>query len=157
MQIRFTPTEHDWRSALESAPRSGWGSFPDVQCHCFCSVETYARGIRSSPCSCVIASVVVAVAGYEVPRWQQRGLFRTRPSSGGERSVVVDEKGIEMVFPHGHSQLDWCGFTQYRETRNSFLFLTAPERLALWIPKRVMSAIQVEELRGTLQKNPLNL
>ena len=78
--------------------------------------------------SCVIASVVVALAGYEVPPWHQRGLFRTSPSSGGEQSMVVDEKGIEMVFPHGHSQLDWCGFTEYRETRNSFLFFTSPER-----------------------------
>ena len=72
--------------------------------------------------------------------------------------MVVDEKGIEMgLSTRTFSTGLVCGFTQYRETRNSFLFLTSPERLALWIPKRVMSAIQVEELRGTLQKNPPNL
>ena len=65
--------------------------------------------------------------------------------------MVVDEKGIEVVSPRGHSQLDWSGFTQYRETRDYFLLFTAPERLALWIPKRVMSAIQVEELGGVLR------
>ena len=99
----------------------------------------------------MIASIGVALAGYEVPRSQQRRLFRSSPSAGRERSVVVDENGIEVVFPHGHSQLDWSGFTEYRETKNSFLFFTSPERVAIWIPKRVMSAAQIEELRGILR------
>lgn len=139
---------------LHDAPRSGWGIlqfFLTFVPLFFLGGYLGAAGYEGAGWSCVIASVGVALAGYEVPRWRQRRLLRKSPSAQGERSVVVDDKGIEMVFSHGHSQLDWSGFTKYRETRNSFQLFTSPERMALWIPKRVMSAAQIEELRGILK------
>lgn len=156
MQIRFTPTEQDVRGVFGDAPWSGWGRvqfFLTFVPLFLLGGYLGAAGYDAAGWSCVVLAGGVALAGYEVPRWRQRRSFRTSPSAGGERSVVVDEKGIEMVFLHGHSQLDWPGFTQYRETRNFFLLFTSPDRLALWIPKRVMSANQIDDLRGLLRNH----
>jgi hypothetical protein len=154
MQIRFTPTEQDWRSAIQGAPRSAWGSlqfFLTFVPLFFLGGYLGAGGYQVAGWSCAIASIGIALASYEVPRLHQRKEFRTSSSAQGERSVSVDETGITITVPHGHSQYDWRAFTQYRETKSSFLVFMSSQRVSFWIPKRVMSAAQIEELRGILK------
>ena len=99
----------------------------------------------------MIASIGIALAAYEVPRLRHRKLIRATPLAHGERIVSIEEKGITVTLPHGHSQYEWRAFLQYRETKTSFLFFMSPWQVSFWIPKRVMSAPQIEEIRGILK------
>lgn len=96
-------------------------------------------------------SIAIAFAAYEVPRAQRRRQFRSSPFAAGERVLTFNENGIAAIFPNAAAQYGWQAFTRCRETELSFLLLTAPYSIGLWIPKRAMSPQQIEELRHILK------
>jgi hypothetical protein len=70
----------------------------------------------------------------------------------GNRGFLLSAKdGIAAISPSGSWQVVWQAFTQYRETKASFLLLTAPYTVGMYIPKRVMSPEQITELREMLK------
>jgi hypothetical protein len=100
---------------------------------------------------CMGLSIAIAFAAYEVPRARRRRQFRSSPLAPGERTLAINEKGIAAVFPNATAQYGWQAFMRYRETELSFLLLTSPHTVGLWIPKREMSPQQIEELRHLLK------
>jgi hypothetical protein len=95
-------------------------------------------------------SAGIGIAVYEVPRFQIRQGLKSNPSSQGEIVYVFDDRGCVVTFATGESRLDWNAYTKCKETGTSFLLFFSPHRYAL-IPKRVMSAEQIEEFRGLLK------
>jgi hypothetical protein len=99
---------------------------------------------------CMVLSIAVAFAAYEVPRARQRRLFGTSPLATGQRVLTFDDDGIAAIFPNSIAHYEWQAFARYRETDLSFLLLASPYRVNLWVPKREMSPQQIEELRYIL-------
>jgi hypothetical protein len=95
-------------------------------------------------------SVGIGIAVYEVPRFQFRRSMRRNPSFQGEIVLLLNDKGIDSTFATGKSQLQWRAFTKYKETGHVFVLSMSRTR-GIFIPKRVMSPQQIEELRSLLK------
>lgn len=153
MQLRFAPTEEDWRNALQAVPKSGWNTFQFVLSFVpmfLLGMVLTGEGFSGVGWLCIGLSVAVALAGYEVPRLLQRRLFRTSPSVQGERLLTFNDEGITTTLPFGQTQYEWKGFTRYHETKAIFVLFMSPHQMGLWVPKRVMTPAQIEELRRVL-------
>jgi hypothetical protein len=68
----------------------------------------------------------------------------------GEIVLLLNDKGIDSTFATGKSQLQWRAFTKYKETGHVFVLSMSRTR-GIFIPKRVMSPQQIEELRSLLK------
>jgi hypothetical protein len=95
-------------------------------------------------------SARIGLATYEIPRIQVRRAMAHNPSAQGEITFVFTEDGVATVFPTGESRLSWRAFTKFKETDYMFLIFFSRYRYN-YVPKRVMSPDQVEELRGILK------
>ena len=95
-------------------------------------------------------SVVLGIAVYEAPRRQAHRSMRGNPSLQGEIVLVLDDEGMEATFATGKTKLEWRAFTKCKETAHLFVLYMSSAR-STFIPKRVMSPNQVEELRGLLK------
>jgi hypothetical protein len=154
MQIQFTPTEQDWRSTLQDSPMSGWGMlqwFLTFVPLFLLGGSWASHGYEIAGGICLISSIGIALAGYEVPRLHHRKVFRTSKTVQWERTVTVDERGITTTLPVGQLQYEWRAFSRFSETKTSFLLCTSPQLVSVWIPKRAMSPAQIDELRGILR------
>ena len=96
------------------------------------------------------ASVSLGIVVYAVPPIQIRRELRRRPGLQGEIVLLLSSEGIEARFATGKSQLDWRAYRKYKETANLFVLGTSYSG-STFIPKRVMSPEQLEELRGLLR------
>jgi hypothetical protein len=96
------------------------------------------------------SSAALGIAVYEVPRIQARRSLKSNPSAQGEIVYVLDDHGTVATFSTGESRFEWRAYTKYEETGALFLLFVSPQRYTS-IPKRVMSAEQIEELRGLLK------
>jgi len=153
MEIRFTPNAEDVEDGLRSAPRSTWGQFIYILLLALLFfIGTYLVQNRYSLAgwAWLAVSCVIGIAMYEVPRRRARRAIRMNPSAQGEIVLTIDSRGIAAVFPTGNSQLEWRAYTKYRETNRMFLLFSGSERWT-FVPKRVMSSEQIQELRGLLR------
>jgi len=156
MELRYSPNEEDWMSASRGVPREGrvWDTFQFLLTFVplfFLGAGLAASGFSTAGWFCAGSSIVVALAAYEVPRARRRRRFRATPRATEERVLTIGKDSIAATSPSGSWQLVWQAFTQYRETEASFLLLTAPHTVGLYIPKRVMSPEQIKELREILK------
>ena len=152
MEIRFTPNAEDVEDGLRSAPRSTWGQFIYILLLALLFfIGTYLVQNRYSLAgwAWLAVSCVIGIAMYEVPRRRARRAIRMNPSAQGEIVLTIDSRGIAAVFPTGNSQLEWRAYTKYRETNRMFLLFSGSERWT-FVPKRVMSSEQIQELRDLL-------
>jgi hypothetical protein len=125
VQIRFIPTEQDWRNAAQGAPKSGWGwlqFFLTFVPLFFLGGCLGASGFETVGYTCMVASIGIALAAYEVPRFRRRKLIRATPLAHGERIVSIEEKGITVTLPHGHSQYEWRAFHNTVKQERPFCF-----------------------------------
>ena len=88
---------------------------------------------------------------WEVPRLRRKKHFRTSPFTAAERILTIDDRGVSAVLHNCMFRYEWEAFTRYRETQFTFLLLTSSYDGFAWIPKRVMSPPQIEELRQQLK------
>lgn len=153
MELRFTPTEEDVRDLCRVNVMPGWYVF------LFClllilsfliGVHLIERGMAIAGWGWLVATVVIALATYEMPRFQTRRAFRRSPSTKGEFVYKLDENSVSATFPTGTSSLKWNAFVNYRETARFFLVFTSARRY-WWIPKRAISPQATAELRSILQ------
>jgi hypothetical protein len=93
-------------------------------------------------------SVVFGFAVYEAPVLEARRSLASNPSAQGEIVITMDDRGVTMTFPTGHSVLQWRAFTRYKETGKVFLIFGSNRGTC--IPKRVMSDEQIQQVRGLL-------
>jgi hypothetical protein len=96
-------------------------------------------------------SAAIGIAAYEVPQIQTRRAMRRNPSIQGEIVLLISDMGIEATFATGKSELRWQAFVKCKETAQLFVLSTSPQR-ATYIPKRVLSSQQIEELRALLRE-----
>jgi hypothetical protein len=83
------------------------------------------------------------------PMWFRRD-FRRHPNFAVAQVVVISEDGLETKCEIGASDTKWSAYSKFRETRNLFM-LYMGARLFRVIPKRALSAAQVDELRALLR------
>lgn len=155
VELRFSLNEEDYENAARSSPRHGqvWNTFQFILT--FVPLFVIGAGLVDFGFSvagwlCIGLALSIAFAVYEVPRARRRRQFRTTPSATAERALSINEKGIAATSPNGTAHYGWQAFTRYRETDLSFLLLTSPYKVSVWIPKREMSPQQIEELRHIL-------
>lgn len=155
MEIRFTPTAEDIDDGLRGVPRSAWGQFIYILLLALLFfIGTYLVQNRYALAGWVwlAASCAIGIAMYEVPRRRARRALRKNPSARGEIVLTIDDRSIAAVLPTGNYQLAWRAYTKYRETNRMFLLRSGSPRWT-YIPKRVMSSVQIQELRVLLREH----
>ena len=155
MEIRYQLTNEDMRNALRAAPRSVWGSFQFrtwLTLLFLVGMGLIELGFSTAGWIWLVASFGLGMAAYEVPRYRVRRALRENPSAQGEIVADVNNEGVLVIFATGRTQMGWPAFIKSRETAALFLLFTSPYK-SIFIPKRVLSQEQIEELRSLLKAN----
>jgi hypothetical protein len=84
------------------------------------------------------------------PMWFRRD-FRRHPNFAVAQVVTISEEGLDTKCKIAASGTKWSAYTKFRETRNLFM-LYMGARLFRVVPKRALSAPQMDELRELLRK-----
>jgi phosphoglycerol transferase MdoB-like AlkP superfamily enzyme len=101
---------------------------------------------------CLTLSFAIAILR---PRWIKKD-FQGHPNFRLEQTLRIDDDGLDWKSEAGHSHTRWAAYTGYRETQNLLLFYLG-KRLFQVIPKKALSAPDLEELRSLVQaKLPAN-
>jgi hypothetical protein len=100
---------------------------------------------------------VVVLGGYVIssvtifgPRRIKKE-FAQYPDRGSERVMTLGEENIFVQTSHGKSEMAWERFSRFVETDKLFVLL-APPRFLLTIPKRVVPATELDQLRELLRR-----
>jgi hypothetical protein len=152
MELRYTLTNEDITNILRVSSRPLWALFLfAVLLAAMFAVGIYlvGRDLAEVGWIWLAISAVLGVVVYALPPIQIRRDLRRRPDLQGEIVLRFSPEGIELTFPTGKSQLQWRAYTKYKETAHLFV-LTASSG-SRFIPKRVMSPQQLEEMRGLLR------
>jgi hypothetical protein len=154
MNLHYSPALDDWLHVLRVSPGSAWNVIqflltfvPLFMLGCVLNAE----GFVVIAWICIASSIGVAFAAYEVPLLLQRRLFKTSTAAKGEWLLTISDEGIASTRPHIEAKYRWGAFTRYRETKVVFVLFTSPRQIGFWIPKRVMSQEQIQELRRLLE------
>jgi len=156
MELRYLPKEEDWENANRSLPKKwrAWDMFQFAISFVplfFIGAGLIGSGDTIAGLLCMASSIAIALGAYEVPKARRRRKFRNSVSADGERVLRIDENGVAADFPYARAQYEWQAFTQYRETDLTFLLFRSTDQIGVWIPKRLMSPVQIEELRQILK------
>ena len=153
MELRYKLTNEDITNILRASSRPLWALvlFALLLAGMF-AVGIYLVGHDLAGVGWIwlAISAVLGVVVYAVPPIQIRRELRRRPDLQGEIVLFLSPEGIEVTFATGKSQLQWRAYSKYRETAHLFV-LTASSSGSRFIPKRVMSPQQLEEMRGLLR------
>ena len=93
-----------------------------------------------------------ALCKWTAPWWSARNQFRKQPSAQGPRILMLDSTGTHWRWDGGTADVEWKNVIRYLEGKNEFLLYSSPAAFNM-IPKRAMSAEQLEELRSLLAKH----
>jgi YcxB-like protein len=80
-----------------------------------------------------------------------RQMFRASPFVKGEWVLTINHEGIAATYPDVITRYQWRAFSQFREMEGLFVLFISPYRVGCWIPKKAMSAEQIDELRQILE------
>jgi len=153
MELRYILTNEDITNILRVSSRPLWALFLfAVLLAAMFAVGIYLVGHDLAEVGWIwlAISAALGVVVYALPSIQIRRELRRRPDLQGEIVLRLSPEGIELTFPTGKSQLQWRAYTKYKETAHLFV-LTALSSGSRFIPKRVMSPQQLEEMRGLLR------
>ena len=153
MEIRYTPAPEDVSHALRATTQPGWAMFSFVLLlglMFLVGIYLVQHDLAVEGWIWLALSAGMGIAMYQVPHLQARRALRSNPSAQGEFIITLDHAGVATTFPTGKSQLEWRAFTKYKETEHIFLLSTGTR--SHLIPKRVLSAEQVQELRALLNR-----
>jgi hypothetical protein len=87
-----------------------------------------------------------------LPRWAMRRQFLKQPGAHGQRTVLLDASGVHWRWNGGSSDIEWRNYIRSVEGKNQILFYTSPACFNI-LPKRVIAAEQLSELRSLLVQN----
>lgn len=159
MELRYQLTNEDITNILRASTRPLWALalFAALLAGMF-AVGIYLVGHDLTEVGWIwlATSVLLGIVVYAVPTIQIRRELRRRPDLQGEIVLLLSPQGIEVTFATGKSQVQWRAYSKYKETANLFV-LTAWSSGSRFIPKRVMSPQQLEELRGLLRTQILKV
>jgi len=150
MNLRYSPEVDDWLDALRATPGSFWNVIQFLLTFVPIFVLGYILGTEGFVLVawiCVASSIAIAFAGYEVPRMLLRRQFNAAPTAKGERLLTINNENMVSSLPSVEARYRWDAFTHYRETKGVFVLFVSPRQVGFWIPKRVMSREQIQELR----------
>ncbi len=152
MEFRYTLTNDDVTNILRASSRPLWALvlFAVLVAAMF-AIGIYLVGHDLAEVGWIwlAISALLGIVVYALPPFQIRRELRRRPDLQGEIVLLLGPPGIEVTFATGKSQLQWRAYSRYREAAHLFV-LTASSSGSRFIPKRVMSSQQMEELRGLL-------
>jgi len=153
MELRYTLTNEDITNILRVSSRPLWALvlFAALLAGMF-AVGIYLVGHDLAEVGWIwlATSALLGIIVYALPPIQIRRELRRRPDLQGEIVLLLSPAGIEVTFATGKSQLQWRAYSEYKETAHLFV-LTASSSGSRFIPKRVMSRQQLDELRGLLR------
>jgi len=153
MELRYTVTNEDIRNILRASSRPLWALvlFGLLLAAMFAvGIFLIVHDLREVGWIWLAVSAMLGVVVYALPSIQIRRELRRRPDLRGEIVLRLSPAGVEVTFATGKSQLQWRAYTKYKETAHLFV-LHASSAGSRFIPKRVMSPQQVDELRGWLR------
>jgi hypothetical protein len=153
MELRYKLTNEDVTHILRASSRPLWALalFALLLAGMFAiGIYLIARDLAEVGWIWLAISASLGILMYAVPPIQIRRELRRRPDLQQEVVLLLSPEGIEVRFATGKSQLQWRAYSKYKETAHLFV-LTASSSGSRFIPKRVMSPQQLEELRGLLR------
>lgn len=153
MEIRYKPTPEDVIHALRATSQPPWAMFLFIlllTLMFLVGIYLIDHGLGLAGWIWLAISVAIGVAVYEVPQIQARRALASNPSASGEIVLSLSDAGLNVAFATGTSQLEWRAYTKYRESDHVFLLFSGSGR-STFIPKRVMSPEQIQELRNLLR------
>jgi hypothetical protein len=155
MEIRFTPIPEDADHLLHVNRGSSWDQFLYILLLAvlfFIGTYLVQNHYPVAGAVWLALSVLIALGMYEIPRRRARRAVAQNAFAQGEIFLTVDERGVAAVFPTGSSQVEWRAYTSHKETSQLFLLRSGSGRWT-YLPKRVLSPKEVQELRELLRKN----
>ena len=153
MEIRFTPEKDDALNALRAVSIPQWGMFLFVLLLALLflvGIYLLDHDFVLAGCIWLTMSVAIGIASYEFPRIQASRALRLNPSAQGEIVFTFEDAGLTAIYPTGRSQVEWRAYTKFKETDRVFLMFFSLSRYS-YIPKRVMSPQQIQQLRTLLK------
>lgn len=79
-----------------------------------------------------------------------RNQFAKSPALREPRRIEFNDEGVKTDSEIASSQVSWKAILRYVESKDAFLLYTSPACFAI-VPKRVLQAEQVDELRRLFQ------
>jgi hypothetical protein len=111
-------------------------------------VYLIAQGMRAVGWFWLVCSTALTFAMNERPGLHFGRMLKRSPLNGGDFTWTLGDSGVRTLFPDGKTQVEWRYYRGYQETPNLFL-LYSPTHYQ-FIPKRAMSAPEIEEMRSIL-------
>jgi YcxB-like protein len=153
MELRYKITNEDLTNVLRLSSRPLWALvlFALLLAAMFAvGIYLFAHDLAEVGWIWLAISVLLGIVVYAAPPIQIRRALRQRPDLQGEIVLHLGPEGIESTFATGKSQLQWRAYTEYKETAHLFVLHTSSSR-STFIPKRMMSPQQIEEMRALLK------
>jgi hypothetical protein len=153
MELRYKLTNQDITNILRASSRPLWALilFALLLGGMFAvGIYLVAHDLAEVGWIWLAISAALGIVVYALPPIQIRRELRRRPDLQGEIVLILSPAGIEVSFATGKSQLQWRAYSGYKETALLFALNTSSSG-SRFIPKRMMSPQQLEELRGLLQ------
>ena len=94
-------------------------------------------------------AALLGFAPWAVPRYLARRFLSRKPPES-ETTFLFQEEGVGITGSIGKAQLKWRAFSKFEETERMFFLYLRSGRFNS-VPKRVMSAEQITELRKILE------
>jgi hypothetical protein len=104
-------------------------------------------------------AINIVVLGYGIflcffslfTRIQSKRKFRKMTQLHGRYLVDLDETGIHYISSSGESRVEWKVWSSFAEHTSSFVLVQRGGGIFMPIPKRELSASQIDELRTLLE------
>jgi len=152
MELRYKLTDADVRNMVRASSRPLWALLLFALLLALmlaAGVYLIDQDLPEIGWPWLAVSAALGVAVYAVPPIRIRRAMRRSPHFQQENMTVISDEGIESTFGGGKSQLQWLAYTKWKETAHLFVLTSVyGDR---FIPKRVMSHVEVEELRALLK------
>lgn len=99
---------------------------------------------------------LLAVAKFPSPilKWSLRKQFNSSPALRAKQLISFAKDGIETESELSSSRTKWEAVVEAAETRDDFFFFSS-SKFAMFVPKSVMSEIQIITLRELANRNLL--
>jgi len=87
-----------------------------------------------------------------LPRWNARKQFIGQPAAKGARTLTMDQTGVHWRWDGGSADVEWKNFIRSVESESLILLYTSPACFNV-VPKRSLSAEELNSVRATIQQN----